>query len=218
VRLDLYLPHRVIARVVTDHGRLRAEKFDGASFDLETHAGVIMLNDVVGQLRLRTGAGSIQARGCGGKIDVEAGAGSIGLDIVKLEPGRHRVHSNVGAVRIGLAANLSVKIEASTQMGSVRNRYPQRDNAESVLSLTTNMGAVKVRETSQTDVSDWIDVDAWVNWAERHLMSGPPWRRENEAKVERVEPQDNIRRVLEMVQAGKITPQDAEALLRAMSV
>jgi len=34
----------------------------------------------------------------------------------------------------------------------------------------------------------------------------------------KVQPEDNVRRVLEMVQAGKLTPQDAEALLRAMNL
>jgi hypothetical protein len=221
VRLDLFLPANVRARVHAENGRLRAEGLLGADLDLETGAGVIQLNHVYGDLRLRAGAGSISARDCGGRFDVEAGAGSVGLDIARLEPGRHRVHSNMGAVRIGIARGVVVKIEAETHMGSVRNRYPSTADAPAVLALSTNMGAVKVRETGETDPSDWLDVDAWMEWAERHWLQGPPWRREAQAAPPPPapsEPQDNIRRVLEMVQAGKITPQDAEALLRAMNL
>jgi len=173
VRIDLYLPASAQARVAAKHGNIGAESLTGVRLDLETAAGNIHLDQVQGELRLRCGAGSITAHGCAGRFDVETHAGSAKLDIVSLAAGVHRVHSHMGAVKVALAPGIAVRIEAESHMGSVRNRYPSTETADAILSLSTQMGSVRVRESGESEVSDWLDVDTWMAWAEKQWMQAP---------------------------------------------
>jgi len=232
VRLVLHVPPNLRARVRTEFGRIRAERLDeGCNLELSSAAGTIELDQVTGRMMLRTGAGKISGRALAGTFDVETAAGSVLLRIVGLEHGHHRVRTNVGAVRVDLAKGIAVKLEAHAGMGSVRCRYPSTPDAPATLELATDLGAVKVREGGQQedlhgDFPRWEAMPpfpmfsgasrpwagAWA-WGKRWARGEPPRPPPPPANTIRDE---EMRRILSMVEQGKITAVEAEKLIRAI--
>jgi len=185
--------------VRTSGGRVRAERLDGCRMAIESDAGEILLRDVHGSLRLSTEAGRIEGTKMRGTFDVRTSAGAVRLEILDLDPGVHRVQTNVGAQRIELARGMPVWIEGRASMGSVRVKYPVTKGAPSMLDLTADLGSIKVSEALAT----------WTARVEDEMPyrtpKAPP--RTDEAEVEAV-----LRRVAE----GSLSPSDGAALLRSM--
>ena len=218
-----YLPEEAHVTVRSDFGRIEARDLQVSELEVTSQAGSIHLFHVKGRLRLSAQAGRIRGVGLAGAIDAETQAGAIELDIKALAPGIHRARSQVGAVRINLAEGIVVRIEGHTELGKVRVRYPSVEHATTILRLSTEMGAVEVRSKdghvheehrgSEHDLHhDWREHRGhrraqWsANFGDWHAGSPPP----------SAAPRPEFRKVLDLVASGKITPTDAEALLRAM--
>ncbi|HYX92435.1 MAG TPA: hypothetical protein VE782_12815 [Myxococcaceae bacterium] len=230
--VTLRVPRQVRARVRTELGRMRVEGLDhGCNLELSTSAGAIDLTRCAGRIALRTGAGKISGRRLSGTFDVETAAGAVRLGITGLEPGHHRIQTNMGEVRVDLAPGLAVRIEARTGMGSARVRYPSAPDAAAVLHLNTDLGAVKVREGSESDdrhgdYPRWEPMPPfppfigsrprrWAKaWARAWEWPGPPAPPQPE-QGKRVG-EEELRRILTMIEQGKITAADAEKLIRAI--
>jgi hypothetical protein len=242
----LHVPASVTARVRSDMGIIRAEGLEACDLSLATSAGMIQLQKVSGRLVLRLDAGQIRGDHLRGTFDVETSAGEVRLGIDALEPGEHRMHSRMGAVRVELAPGLKVRIVARTAMGSTRNRYPSTADAEATLKLEAELGSVRVDETrghQDARAGSWED---WhKHWAgdprrwERHRARdwkrwvrdwtgewpGPPG-----TSPDRPSPTpapagsaasspisgDELKRILTLVQDGKINAEEAERLIRAL--
>jgi hypothetical protein len=229
--VTLRVPRHVRARVRTEFGRMRVEGLDqGCNLELSTSAGAIDVTRCAGRLALRTGAGKISGRQLSGTFDVETAAGAVRLGITGLEPGHHRLQTNMGEVRVDLAPGLKVRIEARTGMGSARVRYPSAADAAAVLHLTTDLGAVKVREGTDPDERHG-DYPRWEpmppfppfmgsrprRWA-RAWARAWEWPARSPAPPAQSKPvgDEELRRILTMVENGKITAADAEKLIRAI--
>jgi hypothetical protein len=118
-------------------------------------------------------------------------------------PGEHRFRATTGSVRLELARGLDVCVEAHTSLGSVRNRYPSRTSAATKLVLSTEMGSVRVDEGGAfRPARQPTAPSAAPNSSER-----PPAPPRADAELERI---------LKMVEAGELSAQDADELLRAM--
>ena len=219
----VYLPEEAHAIVRSDFGRVEARDLHVNELEVSSQAGSIDLFHVKGRLRLSAQAGRIRGVGLAGAIEAETQAGAIQLDIDALAPGVHRAQSQVGAVRISLAEGIAVRIEGHTELGKVRVRYPSTDDATTILRLSTEMGAVEVRGKDGHEHDEHRGSEhhhrhrhherserraQWsAHFGDWHAGSRPP---PPEA------PGPEFRKVLDLVAAGKITPGDAEALLRAM--
>src|SRR5579859_1057382 len=147
-RAVLYVPKDVRAAVQTNAGSVSVRGLEGCELGIKASAGKIDLVDVYGLFHLGADAGSITGRGLGGSFDVETHAGSVRLEILDLQPGEHRVQATMGSVRVELGRGMDVCIETHTSLGSVRNQYPTRLDAPVRLVLTTEMGSVRVDESS----------------------------------------------------------------------
>lgn len=224
-RLVLHVPSNVRARVRTEFGRIRAERLDqGCDLDLATTAGAMHLDQIIGRIALRTGAGQITGEKLAGTFDVVTAAGSVRLGIAGLQPGHHRISTSMGAVRVDLSPGIQVKLETRTSMGSVRRKYPSSPDAPAVLEVSTELGSVKVREAGSTDerhgdfprwdvfpgwkAEKWAD--AWGRFwsAQAPASDAPPPRRPVR--------DEELSRILAMVEQGKISAQEAERLIRAI--
>jgi hypothetical protein len=180
----------------TNAGSISVRGLEGCELGIKASAGKIDLVDVYGFMHLAADAGSITGRALGGYFDVEAHAGSIRLEILDLQPGEHRIRAGMGSVRLELARGMDVSIETHTSMGSVRNNFPARQSAASRLLLDTEMGSIRVDEA---------------------VAARPVHRRVEPARPTQAPREDpELDRILKMVEAGELSAQDADELLRAM--
>jgi hypothetical protein len=232
----LYVPEDLDAVVRSEFGRIEARDLNLTSLDIGSQAGSVTLMRVRGRLKLSAEAGKISGEGLAGAIDAETQAGSIDLDIDALAPGIHRAQSQVGKVALRLAPGLAVRLEAHTEMGKVRVRYPSAADAPAVLRLSTELGAVEVRERG--DQGHDRHREHQLEREERMREREERFRERMQRRQERVESRLNwghqgwghppepprpptpagpeLRKVLDLVASGKITAEDAEALLQAM--
>jgi Putative adhesin len=199
-RAVVYVPRDVRAAVQTSAGNISVRDLVGCELAIKANAGKLDLTNVYGQLRLAADAGSINGRGLGGRFEVETHAGSVRLEILELEPGEHRVRASMGSVRLELARGMDLCIQTHTSMGSVRNNYPVRAQAATRLEVSTEMGSVRVEEAAM-------------------FRPGSPPARPTPADYRPPRPQHDdpeLDRILKMVEAGELSAQDADELLRAM--
>jgi hypothetical protein len=213
-RLTLYLPRAVRATVRTEAGRIRARGLAGCELSLSTDAGSIDLDDIQGRLRVRTSAGKIDGQDLAGSLDVETTAGAIRLRLRGLDPGTHRIHTDLGAVKLEIARGAAVRINARASMGATKIDFPSSPGAAAVLELSTEIGSLRVREFSRRHRVDAPSGGPYRVPAPIVVPAAPavPGAAANEATP----PGDPVERVLEMVAQGKLSPRDAGALLREL--
>ena len=97
---------------------------------------------------------------------------------------------------------MDVCIETHTSLGSVRNQFPSRASAPTKLVISTEMGSIRVDDTpSQHD-------------NRRPVPPTPPPPPKAPGMPVREDPE--LERILKMVEAGDLSAQDADELLRAM--
>jgi hypothetical protein len=200
-RATVYVPRDVRAAIQTNAGSVNVRGLEGCELGVKANAGKIDLVGVYGLMHLAADAGSITGRALGGYFDVETQAGSVRLEVVDLQPGEHRIRATMGSVRLELARGMDVWIETHTSMGSVRTRYPVRESAPARLVLATEMGSIRVDETHAFRPDRRPDP-----------VARPP--RPDAQPRTREDPE--IERILKMVEAGQLSAQDADELLRAM--
>ena len=202
-RATLYVPRDVHAAVQTNAGSVSVRDLEGCELGIKANAGKIDLVRVYGLLHLSADAGSVTGREVGGYFDVETQAGSVRLEITDLQPGEHRVRATMGSLRVEIARGLDVCVETHTSLGSVRNQIPARSSAPAKLVLATEMGSIRVEETSSS-------ARAW----RRPNPSTPSEPPEPPRPSPREDPE--LERILKMVESGNLSAQEADELLRAM--
>jgi hypothetical protein len=223
-QLSLTVPGHARLRLTNETGRTHLARLAGCDVELASRAGAVTLDDVRGRLKLQVDTGSIRGERLAGTFEVRSLAGSVKLGIEALDPGLHLVRTSLGAVKVELARGQAVRLETSTSLGSVRCSYPSTSDAPATLRLEAELGSVRVRSVEQPDVagstapwpdwqSTWRDVARTVADVVADTVSGaipPPPRRTAPATSE------ELRRVLELVQSGQVSVQDAERLIRAL--
>lgn len=220
-RMTIYVPEHVRARVQQEFGQLWVERLAGCDLELATNAGQIDLEHVRGRMKVVCDSGTVSGRGLGGTFDVVSSAGSVKLSIDSLDAGEHRIRTAMGSVKVLLAPAVKVKLEAQTTLGSARLSHPSTPEAEAHMTLSAELGSVKVKTGEDTedprhgDWPDWRRVwrDVAVSLTDAIEDALPP--RAPTTPAPRV-PEAELRKVLELVEQGKLTANDAERLIRAM--
>jgi hypothetical protein len=203
-RAMLYVPRDVRASIETNAGSVSVRNLEGCELGVKANAGKIDIENVYGLLHLGADAGSVVGRGLGGYFDIETNAGSIRMEILDLQPGEHRVRAIMGSVRLELARGMDLSIETHTSLGSVRNNYASRADAPTRLVVTTEMGSVRVDEAATYRPG---------------RKPTRPAEDEKPAAAAATRPQredPELDRILQMVEAGTLSAQVADELLRAM--
>ncbi|MFZ5445705.1 MAG: hypothetical protein ACOZQL_37275 [Myxococcota bacterium] len=226
-RMTLVVPGHVRARIHQDFGQLLVERLAGCDLELAASAGTIELEQVRGRLKVVVDSGTVVGQGLGGTFDIVSQAGSVKLGIDALDAGEHRVRTAMGSVKLVLAPTVVVKLEPHTSLGSARLSHPSTPTAEAVMQLSADLGSIRVKtggeleDVRHGDWPDWrrfwrdvagralavLDDDAVV--APRVIVTPPP------ASPAPLDP-EALRKVLELVEAGKLSAPDAERLIRAM--
>lgn len=126
---------------------------------LTNRAGTIFVENVAGQMTLRSGAGTIQATQVAlqGTSRLETDAGSITFSGSLDSAGSYELLTNFGTIDASLPAGASFDLEASTDVGTVSTNLPimqaQRTKAHGQagngpypkLKLKTDLGSVRVQ-------------------------------------------------------------------------
>ena len=220
-RAVAYVPRDVHAAVQTNAGSVRVHGLEGCELGIKANAGKIDLVDVYGLMHLAADAGSISGRGLGGYFDVQTQAGSVRLEILDLQPGEHRMRASMGSVRLELARGMEVCVEAHTELGSVRNRYPVRADAARRLLLSTEMGSVRVDEgptlwpTRRSADGHHAATNPTPPSSSGSGSSDPSdASRPDVPHATHEDPE--LERILKMVESGELSASDADELLQAM--
>ena len=233
--VTMAVPSDVDLTLQSDVGRVRVSGLSGCRLNVATEAGALDLDDVHGALKLHTSAGTIRAGRLGGTLDVSTHAGSIRLAVDALDDGDHRVHSDVGSIRVELAETVVTRIEANTTLGAVKVDHPHTNDAPALLAVSAEMGSVRVRTLGarhhggrgqahrHAHARHHGRQHGWQGW---HQGWGAPPERSTGGAVSSVavpsDPPDaatahqETLRVLKMLESGTITAEQAEELLRAL--
>lgn len=251
VHVTAFVPRDLRARLHTDAGRLDIRGLGPCSLavsadagnvtlrdlgpcDLEvrTDAGQIHLRDIRGRVKVSSDAGQVRGSGLAGSLDVETDAGRVDLAIDALDPGEHRIRTDVGSIRVELAPGIDVRVETRASIGSARNEYPSRAGAPTVLRTSTDVGSIRVRSRGP-DVGHAASGDerAWHVvippmphvWPVGHNdevdedddKGGAQESRPSSTGARRV-PDSEVERILKLVEAGQLSAKDADELLRAL--
>jgi hypothetical protein len=200
-KATLFVPRDVRAHIQANAGSVSVEDLAGCELGIKANAGKIELKNVYGLCHLSADAGSVTGRNVGGFFDVETQAGSVRLEIVDMQPGEHRIRATMGSVNLILAPGMDVCVETHTSLGSIRNKYPSREAAPAKLVLSTDVGSIRVAAGG-----------ARSPWRPTPPVSAPaPPDRPRPAQED-----PELERILKMVEAGDLSAQDADELLRAM--
>lgn len=202
-KLVLHVPPDAEIRLRSNAGRVHVERLWGCDLSVEAHAGRVTLDDVTGRIFLETQAGRIDGHRVGGTFDVSTSAGAVRLDIAFLAAGAHRIRTSMGAVKIGLARGMPVRIDAKTTLGSARVDFPSRDDAPASLDVEADLGAIRISPSDAV----WREVVAPEPVG--RAGAGSPYRTPPS-------PDTDLQKILERVADGSLSPGAARELLEAI--
>ena len=205
-KATLYVPRDVHAAVQTNAGSVTVEDLVNCELGIMANAGKIDLRNVYGLMHLAADAGSVTGREVGGFFDVETQAGSVRLEILDLQPGEHRFRAAMGSVRLEVAQGMDLSIETHSSLGSIRNSYPSRQGATTKLLLSTEMGSVRIDQSSSRRIPSRPTPPGYA--PERPTSPAAPGGQRRE--------DPELERILKMVEDGAISAHDADELLKAM--
>lgn len=216
-------------------GDLHLEQVRGA-VQADTGSGSIVLRSVTGDsARLDTGSGDVQITDLQARLlDVDTGSGSVTVSLVDVDPqGTYSIETGSGDVAVQVPANarLAVRIEA---------RSRQIDNSLSLSNVQVDDDEMRGliggggNATLHIEAHGRVRLAAYTGWApETPAASQPPvppappkppappaapaeamLRVQSESAADPGD--DEYRRVLKMVEEGKLKPEEADAILRAL--
>ena len=218
-RLRFRVPASLRARVAGGAGRMSVERLEGCDLQLSAHAGSVRLDRVRGRMAISVDSGTVKGDRLGGTFDVVSQAGAVKLAIEALDAGQHRIRTALGSVKVELAQGLQVALDATATLGSARCAYPSTPGAPASLRLETELGSVVVREGGRAHDERHGD---WRDWRRQWWSAGPagpfqaPGSPAPPPPTPGPPPAAEVRRVLELVKDGTVSPEEAERLLRAM--
>ena len=130
-----------------------------SNLELVTNAGIVSVQNIAGQITLRSDAGTISASQVTlrGQSRLRTNAGSISFNGVLDPAGDYELSTDLGTVDATLPADASFNLEAKTDLGTVTTNFPlahsQMTRASGQvgsgpyprLHVKTNLGTVTVR-------------------------------------------------------------------------
>jgi len=183
-----------------------------APVELETGGGSVMLEDV-GAVTLETGSGDVLIRRVDGPVEVETGSGRVEVELVRVRSGAaYRIETGSGGVTVAIPTNadLSIDLEAgsgSIDSGGLALTRVHRDDHE----LEAQLGRGGARLSVETG-SGGISLRPYA----APQASTPPQLRQVIQQDAALQTSEQVQRILVMVEQGRLSPDEAEAILRAL--
>lgn len=194
-------------KIDNGYGETEVHGIEATDLRVNVGAGSIQCLLTRGNLDVNVGAGKVSVLSHAGLARCDSGTGDVLLDISEVAPGDYKVDVGLGRAEVRLPAGSQVHIKASSGIGKSRIEYPSAgETAATRLRLNSGIGecVVKTRDTAES--------------AEAVKPAGQPRPQRGSrgvaATARRREGEEM--RVLQMLEQGKITPQDAADLIAAL--
>ena len=121
--IEITAPPNTRVELRTSNGRVEVYGMH-QSGTVRTSNGKIVMEDVIGDFNISTGNGAVTIARATGTFDVETSNGRIAFDGELAPGGDNRLTTVNGSVEIKLQGTPSVRLDASTQNGSVTTSLP----------------------------------------------------------------------------------------------
>jgi hypothetical protein len=167
---------------------------------IDVGAGTISSYSTRGRLDANVGAGRIVLHDHAGLAKCNAGTGDIVMDIAEAAEGDYVGNTGIGRTELRLPAGQRVRIRASSGIGRARVEYPSTDDAQIRARIETGLGEAIVRARVAGGAAP-----------EPQPTPAPPARGPAAKRREAEE-----LRVLQMLEQGRITAQEAADLIAAL--
>lgn len=190
-------------RVNAGYGDLQVRDISFGNLKLEAGAGTITGSGTRGRIEASVGAGRIALSDHHGTARCNTGSGDIVLDIAEVADGDYVANAGVGRAELRLPAGEQVEIKASSGIGRVKVDYPNAGAGARIrarVEAGVGEAVVRVRENSPAQEA-----------APPQRPSPSPGR----GPVSRRRESEELR-VLQMLEQGRITAQEAADLIAAL--
>ena len=194
VRIDLPLES---LSVDLGHGELRLADLEADALKVHCGAGDVRVSDCRGALAVDAGAVGVSIRRHRGLVGCHSGAGDLSVDIAEVAEGAYALEAGLGRADLRLPPDEAVEIEARSGVGRTRIDYPSTAGAATTIRLAAGVGELSVRPRAadaDLDQPDATDI-------------APPQRPRHEAEE---------MRVLQLLEQGRVTPQEVAELIAAL--
>lgn len=193
-------------RIDNGYGETEVNGVAAADMKVGTGAGSVQCIQTRGSLAVNVGAGKVAVLAHSGLARAESGTGDVVLDIAELAAGDYKVDVGLGRAEVRFPEGGQVHIRSSSGIGKTRLEYPSApEDAPSHLRLNSGIGEVVVKTRESGPVTGEGVKPAGQPRPQRGSRQSPERRLESEEL-----------RVLQMLEQGKITPQDAADLIAAL--
>jgi hypothetical protein len=205
-KLIFFLPDGLRARLSCDSGQIEVQRLTFEQLEIHADAGQLRLDRVEGRILVLTDAGTVDAVDISGSFDIRTDAGKVHVRALALDPGRHRVETDMGAIEVELPEDMAARVDAHADLGKTIVEVKNVLDAPIIIEAKTDLGFVRVRPFTPP--------------TSRAPASAHPYRapRVDPTAIELPEnmpadEEDDIDRIVGLVVAGKISAEEAQQLL-----
>jgi hypothetical protein len=186
------------------YGELQLRDLAAGDASLDVGAGSINLYSVRANVKVSVGAGRIALHDHAGLARCDTGTGDIHVDIAEAVPGEYRANAGIGRAEFLLPPGLAVHTIVNSGVGKSKVDYPSAgESAPIQLRIETGIGQVTVRARRSDK--------------EPAQPPPPPSARMGSFAPQRARRQESEElRVLQLLEQGRISSQEAAELLAAL--
>ncbi|MCC6269068.1 MAG: hypothetical protein IT300_15985 [Dehalococcoidia bacterium] len=195
-------------RIDNGYGETEVQGISAADLRVHVGAGTVQCLLTSGSLDVSVGAGKVSVLSHSGLARCDSGTGDVLMDIAELAAGEYKVDVGLGRAEVRLPAGGEVTIKASSGIGKSRVEYPSApEPAMTSVRVTSGIGECIVKAR---------DAGAGAPSRSAAFTPQPKPQRPGRAAAASRRREGEEMRVLQMLEQGKITPQDAADLIAAL--
>lgn len=209
------LGNEALEQVKIDNGYGDTEVQGVTAADIRVNIGAGSFQGILtrGMLDVNVGAGKLAVLSHSGLARCDSGTGDVLLDILEIAAGEYKVDVGLGRAEVRLPSGAQVFIKASSGIGKSRIEFPSApDSAATRLRLNSGIGECVVKAREPGAATPPASTDA----APVTPAGQPRPQRASRATRAAGRREAEEMRVLQMLEQGKITPQDAADLIAAL--
>ncbi|UJP10708.1 DUF4097 domain-containing protein [Microbacterium sp. KUDC0406] len=145
VRYEVVVPRTVAVFLRGSNADVLATGFE-APLDIRTENGAIIVEDIEGDLSLRSTSGDQQAKGLTAqRVEAQASSGAVDLFVTEA-PSRLAVATENGAVSVQLP-DAAYALSVQTDSGSIENSFTDDSRSPHTIAVTTANGDIALTRT-----------------------------------------------------------------------
>lgn len=180
------------------HGHLVIDDLTCDELAVDVGAGEVFLHTVRADTTIHLGAGHVVTEDHRGLVACDCGTGDVRIEVSEAKPGDYAIEVGIGQAELVLPPGLSVNPSISSGLGKSESTYPDAgEGAEITARLSTGIGRAAIIPGDTTP---------------KATRTGEATRKP--AASRRTESEEV--RVLQLLEQGRITPQEAADLIAAL--